>query len=48
MRVSGHVPSGMNAEQFGADGVDEIQHMNFVFLVFMPQVKKDTRTPALY
>jgi hypothetical protein len=27
--------------------VDEIQHMNFIFLDFMPQVK-DTRTPARF
>jgi imidazolonepropionase-like amidohydrolase len=47
LRVSGHVPSGMNAEQFVRDGVDEIQHMNFIFLNFMPQVK-DTRTPARF
>jgi imidazolonepropionase-like amidohydrolase len=47
MRVSGHVPSGMNAEQFVRAGVDEMQHMNFVFLNFMPQVK-DTRTPARF
>jgi imidazolonepropionase-like amidohydrolase len=47
MRVSGHVPSGINAEQFVRDGVDEIQHMNFIFLNFMPQVK-DTRTPARF
>jgi imidazolonepropionase-like amidohydrolase len=47
MRVSGHVPSGMNAEQFVRAGVDEIQHMNFIFLNFMPQVK-DTRTPARF
>jgi imidazolonepropionase-like amidohydrolase len=47
MRVSGHVPSGINAEEFVKDGVDEIQHMNFIFLNFMPQVK-DTRTPARF
>jgi imidazolonepropionase-like amidohydrolase len=47
MRVSGHVPSGLNAEQFVRAGVDEIQHMNFIFLNFMPQVK-DTRTPARF
>ena len=47
MRVSGHVPSGINAEQFVRDGVDEIQHMNFIFLNFMPEVK-DTRTPARF
>ena len=47
MRLSGHVPSGMNAEQFIRAGADEMQHMNFVFLNFLPQVK-DTRTPARF
>jgi imidazolonepropionase-like amidohydrolase len=47
MRLSGHVPAGMNAAQFVRDGADEIQHMNFIFLNFMPQVK-DTRTPARF
>jgi imidazolonepropionase-like amidohydrolase len=47
MRVSGHVPAFMNAEQFVKDGADEIQHMNFLFLNFMPEVK-DTRTPARF
>ncbi len=47
MRLSGHVPAGMIAEQFIRDGADEMQHMNFVFLNFMPQVK-DTRTPARF
>lgn len=47
LRVSGHVPSGMTAEQFVRDGVDEIQHMNFIFLNFMPDVK-ETRTPARF
>jgi imidazolonepropionase-like amidohydrolase len=47
LRVSGHVPSGMIAEQFIRDGADEIQHMNFVFLNFMPDVK-ETRTPARF
>jgi imidazolonepropionase-like amidohydrolase len=37
----------MIAEQFVRDGADEIQHMNFIFLNFMPQVK-DTRTPARF
>src|SRR5580704_1023547 len=46
-RVSGHVPSGMIAEQFVRDGADEIQHMNFVFLDFMPDVT-ETRTPARF
>ncbi|HWS96204.1 MAG TPA: amidohydrolase family protein, partial [Candidatus Methylomirabilis sp.] len=47
MRVSGHVPAGMTADQFVRDGADEIQHMNFVFLNFMPDVK-ETRTPARF
>ncbi|HTS13255.1 MAG TPA: amidohydrolase family protein [Candidatus Limnocylindrales bacterium] len=47
LRVSGHVPSGMIAQQFVLDGADEIQHMNFIFLNFMPDVK-ETRTPARF
>lgn len=47
LRVSGHVPSGMTAQQFVLDGADEIQHMNFIFLNFMPDVK-ETRTPARF
>ena len=47
LRVSGHVPSGMIAEQFVRDGADEIQHMNFIFLNFMPDVN-ETRTPARF
>jgi len=47
LRVSGHVPAGMTASQFVQDGADEIQHMNFVFLNFMPDVK-ETRTPARF
>ncbi|HEV7165168.1 MAG TPA: amidohydrolase family protein, partial [Gammaproteobacteria bacterium] len=45
MRVSGHIPAGMIAEQAVRDGYDEIQHMNFLFLNFMPDVK-DTQTSA--
>ena len=48
MRVSGHVPAFMTAEQFVNDGVDEIQHMNFIFLNFMFDQVKDTRTPARF
>jgi imidazolonepropionase-like amidohydrolase len=48
MRVSGHVPAFMNAEQFIRDGADEMQHMNFVFLNFMFDKVKDTRTPARF
>lgn len=47
LRVSGHVPAGMTASQFVQDGADEIQHMNFIFLNFMPDVK-ETRTPARF
>jgi hypothetical protein len=47
LRVSGHVPAGMTAQQFVLDGADEIQHMNFVFLNFMPDVT-ETRTPARF
>lgn len=47
LRVSGHVPAGMVASQFVEDGADEIQHMNFVFLNFMGDVK-ETRTPARF
>ena len=47
LRVSGHVPAGMIAEQFIRDGANEIQHMNFVFLNFMPDVKQ-TRTPERF
>jgi imidazolonepropionase-like amidohydrolase len=47
LRVSGHVPAGMIAEQFVRAGADEIQHINFIFLDFMPDVK-ETRTPARF
>lgn len=48
MRVSGHVPAFMTAEQFVRDGADEIQHENFVFLNFLFDTVKDTRTPARF
>ena len=48
MRLSGHVPNGMTAEQFIRAGADEIQHMNFVFLNFMADKAGDTRTPARF
>jgi imidazolonepropionase-like amidohydrolase len=47
MRVSGHVPAFMTAEQFVQAGADELQHINFVFLNFFDDVK-DTRTPARF
>jgi imidazolonepropionase-like amidohydrolase len=47
MRVSGHIPAGMTASQAIDAGYDEIQHVNMLFLNFMPDVK-DTRTPARF
>jgi cytosine/adenosine deaminase-related metal-dependent hydrolase len=48
LRVSGHVPAFMTAEQFVAVGADELQHVNFLFLNFMFDDVKDTRTPARF
>jgi imidazolonepropionase-like amidohydrolase len=48
LRVSGHVPAFMNAEQFVRAGVDEIQHTNFLFLNFLFDTVKDTRTPVRF
>ena len=48
MRLSGHVPNGMTAEQFIRGGTDELQHINFVFLNFMAEKAGDTRTPARF
>jgi imidazolonepropionase-like amidohydrolase len=48
MRLSGHVPNGMTAEQFIRSGADELQHINFVFLNFMAGKAGDTRTPARF
>ena len=47
LRVSGHIPAFMLAEQAVRDGYNEIQHMNMLFLNFMPDVQ-DTRTPARF
>jgi imidazolonepropionase-like amidohydrolase len=43
LRVSGHIPNGMTAADAVRAGYDEIQHVNFLFLNFIPGV--DTRTP---
>jgi Amidohydrolase family len=43
LRVSGHVPAYMTAEQFVAGGADEIQHVNFIVLNFLFDSVKDTR-----
>ena len=48
LRLSGHVPNGMTAEQFVLAGADEVQHMNFIFLNFMADRAGDTRTPARF
>ena len=47
MRVSGHIPAFMTAEQAVRTGYDEIQHMNMLFLNFFEDVG-DTRTPARF
>ena len=43
LRVSGHVPAQMTADQCVRLGFDEIQHMNFLVLNFFPEIK-DTNT----
>jgi hypothetical protein len=48
LRVSGHVPAFMNAQQFIEAGADEMQHINFVFLNFFFDDVKDTRTPVRF
>jgi len=47
LRVSGHIPNGMNAEQAVRAGFDEIQHVNFLMLNFLDP-KIDTRTPSRF
>jgi imidazolonepropionase-like amidohydrolase len=48
MRLSGHVPNGMIARQFVEAGADELQHINFIFLNFLADKVKDTRTPERF
>ena len=48
MRVSGHVPNRMTAEEFVRSGADELQHVNFLFLNFWRDSVKDTRTPERF
>jgi hypothetical protein len=43
LRLSGHVPAFMTAEQFIEAGADEIQHLNFLFLNFLVKESPDTR-----
>lgn len=47
LRVSGHVPAFMTAEQFVREGADEFQHINFFVLNFLDDVK-DTRGPVRF
>jgi imidazolonepropionase-like amidohydrolase len=47
LRVSGHIPAGLTAAEAVKLGYDEIQHVNFLVLNFMPDVK-ETRTPARF
>ena len=48
IRLSGHIPSGMTAEDAVRDGFDEIQHINMVFLNFLAGPDDDTRTPVRF
>jgi hypothetical protein len=44
MRVSGHVPAFMRAQEVVEQGYDEIQHINQVLLNFLVTPETDTRT----
>ena len=48
MRLSGHIPSYMTAQQAVIDGFDEIQHINMLFLNFLAGPEDDTRTPVRF
>lgn len=48
LRVSGHIPAFMTAEQAVNAGFDEIQHINFIALNFLFDKVQDTRTPARF
>jgi len=47
LRVSGHVPAFMRAEDVVRDGFNEVQHVNFLMLNFMDTVK-DTRSMSRF
>ena len=47
MRVSGHIPATMIAEQAIEQGYDEVQHVNMLFLDLWPDVT-ETRTPERF
>lgn len=48
MRVSGHIPVYLRAQQAVEMGYDEIQHINQVLLNFLVDDKTDTRTPERF
>jgi len=48
LRVSGHIPAFMTAEQAINAGYSEIQHINMLFLNFLFDIAKDTRTPLRF
>lgn len=48
LRVSGHIPAFMRAQDAVAQGYDEIQHINQVLLNFYVDDKTDTRTLARF
>jgi hypothetical protein len=48
LRVSGHIPMGMNARQAVEAGFDELHHINFLFLNFLAGPGDDTRTPVRF
>ncbi|HEY2345474.1 MAG TPA: amidohydrolase family protein [Xanthomonadaceae bacterium] len=48
MRVSGHIPAFLRAQQAVEMGYDEIQHINQVLLNFLVDDTTDTRTPARF
>lgn len=43
MRLSGHIPAFMTAQQAVENGYDEIQHVNMLFLNFLAGTEVDTR-----
>jgi imidazolonepropionase-like amidohydrolase len=47
LRVSGHIPAHMTAEEAVLSGYDEIQHTNMLFLNFYGK-ELDTRTPLRF
>lgn len=48
LRLSGHVPNGMIAQEFIEQGADELQHINFVLLNFLKDKVADTRSTGRF